>query len=216
MSTDVIVSLISSIIGGVLVAVINLVFSRNRTNAEAKKFLAETEKIKVETEKIRYEIEKLYSNISASTKEKIIYDGTAGINGYDIIESVGCNTKDGVLIFEKLNGSLFLGKYQCDGKTYDYLPKNILLGGARKLRVTCEVKVTEGSCRLNFVFRPQESTGELSSPLRTTISQTTWKSIDLYFRIPASDDATLQIFLEPEAEIGSLQLRNLVLAENAI
>ena len=215
MPTDILVSLISSIIGGVLVAVINLIFAKNRTNAETKKFLAETDKIKAETEKIRYEIEKLYSNFASSAQEKIIYDGTKGINGYDIVEYLGCAIKDGVLIFEKLNGSFFLGKYLYDGKTFDFLPKNILIGSARKLRISFETKVTEGSCRLNFVFRPKESTGELAI-LKIVVSQTDWKKSDLYFRIPASDDSTLQIFLEPESENGSLQLRNLVLAENSI
>ncbi|MCK6568530.1 MAG: hypothetical protein L6Q45_12675 [Anaerolineales bacterium] len=216
MSSDVIVSLISSIIGGVFVAAINLIFTRNRTNAEAKKFLAETEKIKVETEKIRSEIEKINSNILSASQEKIIYDGTKGINGYDITNSLGCNTKDGVLVFEKLNGSFYLGKYFYDNKIHDFLPKNVLISGARKLRVTCEAKVTEGSCRMSFVFRSQDSTGEFATPLRITVSQANWKNIDLYFRIPAANDSTLQVFLEPESETGSLQLRNLVLAENSV
>jgi hypothetical protein len=53
MSDPVAVALISSMIGGLLVAVVNFLFYRPKIAAETKKLLAEAEKVRVEIEKIR-------------------------------------------------------------------------------------------------------------------------------------------------------------------
>jgi len=52
MSDSLIIGLVASIFGGALVAITNHIFTRNRTNAEAKKLEAEAEKIKAETAKL--------------------------------------------------------------------------------------------------------------------------------------------------------------------
>lgn len=62
-STEIIVSLITSIIGGVVVAVIHELFNRKKTSAEVEKILAEAEKFRVETAKTRKEIEKLNASL---------------------------------------------------------------------------------------------------------------------------------------------------------
>lgn len=51
MSDQVIVALIASFIGGLLVAITNQLFTREKTHAEAKKTEAEADKIKAETTK---------------------------------------------------------------------------------------------------------------------------------------------------------------------
>lgn len=53
--TEVIVSLISSVIGVLLVAVVSYVLTRRKTHAETEKLIAETEKIKAEAEKVKTE-----------------------------------------------------------------------------------------------------------------------------------------------------------------
>jgi hypothetical protein len=55
----IIVALITSLIGGVLVAVINFFFLKDKTLAEKEKMLAEAEKIRTETLKIRKEAENI-------------------------------------------------------------------------------------------------------------------------------------------------------------
>jgi len=52
MSDSLIIGLVASIFGGALVAITNHIFTRNKTNAEAKKLEAEAEKIKAETTKL--------------------------------------------------------------------------------------------------------------------------------------------------------------------
>lgn len=214
MPTEIIVSLISSIVGGLLVSIVNFILARNKNRAETEKFIAETDKIRAETSKIRIEMEKLNISISSSANEKIIYDGTKGIEGYDITESLGCTIKDGALIFGKLQGGFSLCKYINDGKVKEFLPKNILLEGTRKIRVSCEAKITEGSCDLVFLFKPPTNAGVLEMRY-ITLEQTDWRKTDLYFRVPSNEDCALKIYLEPKSANGSLQLRNLVLAERS-
>jgi cell division protein FtsB len=63
MSEAIIISLVSSLIGLVLVAIVNIVFTRRKTLAETRKLIAEAEKLKAETEKTRIETSKLNSEI---------------------------------------------------------------------------------------------------------------------------------------------------------
>lgn len=214
MTSEIIASLVSSIIGGLLVALINSFLVRKKTQAETVKFLAETDKIKVETEKIRAEMEKISTSISSANTEKILYDGTSGIEGYDITETFGCIVKEGAVIFTKLDGGFVLCKYVEHGKAKEFLPKNELIEGARKLRVSCEVKVTEGSFDLVFLFKPYTLAGVLEIRY-VSIDETEWKNTDLYFRVPADKDCVLRVYLEPKSTSGSLQLRNLFVAERS-
>jgi hypothetical protein len=70
MSEQIIMALISAVIGGLLVAVVNHLFIRRKTEAEAEKFLAEAEKMRAETAKVRVETKQLiaYSNPSMADK----------------------------------------------------------------------------------------------------------------------------------------------------
>lgn len=80
MTEGITIALISSIIGGLLVAIVNQLFTRKRTEAEAEKLRAEaesikteasaqTEKIKAEAEKIKAEAEKIRHEISRASAE---------------------------------------------------------------------------------------------------------------------------------------------------
>lgn len=57
MSDQVIIALIASVLGGLLVAITNQLFTRDKTRAEAKKVEAEADKIKAETAKLLKEID---------------------------------------------------------------------------------------------------------------------------------------------------------------
>jgi len=61
MPSDIVSALLSSLVGGLLVAIVTLFLTRRRTDAETKKLLAETEKTKVETQKLLAEFSKLIS-----------------------------------------------------------------------------------------------------------------------------------------------------------
>ncbi len=66
---EILVALISSFIGGLLVAIVNQLFTRSKTKAEAEKFRAEAEKTRAETEKTRAEVEKIRTEISKVSSE---------------------------------------------------------------------------------------------------------------------------------------------------
>jgi len=66
---EILVALISSLIGGLLVAIVNQIFTRSKTEAEAEKFRAEAEKTRAEAEKTRVEVEKIRTEISKVSSE---------------------------------------------------------------------------------------------------------------------------------------------------
>jgi hypothetical protein len=224
MATEIITSIISSIIGGLLVAIVNHVFTRKKTEAETDKLRAETEKIRAEAEKIRTEIGGLRNTVeeasylASATSDKNIYDSTSsGIEGYDV-EGTDLVFRDGVLFFQRLFGRFSLQKYMYEGKERNFLPKNELIVGERKIKVSCEVKITQGECLFIIMFSPYPK-GTALQIRNIEINNTDWKRVDTYFRIPSNIDCYLNIFLEPPsseiAEKGSLQLRNLIVSERA-
>ena len=70
MPNEVVTSLISSIIGGLLVAIINNLFMRERNQAEVEKLRAEAGRIRdAESEKLRAEAELMRAEASKVTSE---------------------------------------------------------------------------------------------------------------------------------------------------
>lgn len=63
MLNEIAVALISSLIGGLLVAVINHLFTKRKTEAETDKIRAEADKIRAESEKIRLETAKFQNEV---------------------------------------------------------------------------------------------------------------------------------------------------------
>lgn len=237
MPTEIAVSLISSVVGGLLVAVLNHLFTRRKTEAEVEKLRAEAGRIKAETEKVRAEtgkfsaeFEEVTASITEATyyttlaaNERIIYDGTSGIEGYDIevvreSRKFGHAFKNGTLIILRASNrgvyQLQLCKYIFNGNESEFIPKNELLAGKRKLRITFEARVTRGSRTLIFAFiaLPRNS---LLDKREVTIEQASWMRTDLYFRVPPHEDCLLQIVDLYGSQPGSLLLRNLVLAERS-
>ena len=221
MPTEIITSLISSIIGGFLVALVNILFTRKKTEAETEKLRAEADKIKAEAEKVRAEIGKLSTAVeeanyysSPTADERILYDGTHGIEGYDITGLESYAFRDRVLIIQKPDQGFALRKYIYDGKEWAYIPKNELIAGERKLRVSCEAKVIKGSLRLVFIIESQAEARFIEDK-SITIDQTDWTKVDLFFRVPPHIDCLLRIYVKSDIDTGSFQLRNLTIAERS-
>jgi len=234
MPPEIVIGLISSLVGGLLVAVANNFLVRKKTDAEAAKLRAEADKANAEADKVRIESKKLAAEIeklnsvvleanyyaTSSANERIIYDGRKGIEGYDL-KALGKSRvfheiKNGVLVIRRSSDK---GVYQIQVCTYvydsrekEYLPKNELLTGPRKLRVSCEAKVTQGYHSLLFAVTSIPR-NELLDRNEVIVDQAEWTEISLYFRFPSYCDCVLQIIDLPKSQPGSLQLRKLVLAE---
>jgi hypothetical protein len=87
---NIINTLLAGLLSGVVVAVLNYVFTRRKLIAEAKKAEVETEKISLEIDKLRLELRQNTEDISAtinyqlpSISESIIYDSQNRDIGFD-------------------------------------------------------------------------------------------------------------------------------------
>ncbi len=237
MFPEVIASLISAVVGGFLVAVVNHLFTMKKTDKEAKKFEAEAKKLEAEAEKIRVETAKIlaeFGKLNATIKDanyRIIYDGRQNADigdfepkpnkmpdGEDKEIAQGLfSVKEGILIVERKNIGgrfhVFLRKYVNDGKERDdYLPKNELLEGKRRLRVSFDAKVTKGSHTLLVILKNPETERWLAHQ-KVVIDYYEWKPIELIFRVPPSENCYLRFDDQAITILGSLHLRNLTFAE---
>lgn len=68
---NIMVALISSVIGGFLVAIVNHLFTRKKTEAETEKMRAEAEKLRAEAEKIKSEISKASSETKVAVEQAV-------------------------------------------------------------------------------------------------------------------------------------------------
>jgi hypothetical protein len=165
MPTEVTAALISSIIGGLLVAIVNQLLTKRRTDAEIDKFKAEADKFRAEAEKIRSEIGDLKTTVGEANyyanpvpSERIIYDGTKGITGYDIDTITGTlEIKDGSISYQsEYVGEFRLSKYMYGDSEKSFLPKNELIT-VRRLRISYEAKVTRGKYGIFVIIRSAQS-----------------------------------------------------------
>lgn len=229
MTSEIIASLISAIVDGLLVAVVNHMFTRKKTEAEVKKLEMEARKIEVETTKILTEFGKLSTTIKDGNY-RIIYDGRQNADAGDFDSKAEklpnsddaaaqglFSVKENALSIERQNTTgrfqIFLRKYYYDGKELDdCLPKNELLDGKRKLRVRFDAKVTKGSHTLLIVVKNPETQIWLAHK-KLAIDFTDWKSIELIFRIPPNEPCFLRFDDQELTAISNLHLRNLTFAE---
>jgi hypothetical protein len=70
MPEQIIIALISALIGGLLVAVVNHLFTRRKTEAEAEKFLAEAERMRAEAEKVKVETKQFIAHSNPNMADK--------------------------------------------------------------------------------------------------------------------------------------------------
>ncbi|HXD32971.1 MAG TPA: hypothetical protein VN643_17740 [Pyrinomonadaceae bacterium] len=245
MPNEVITTLISSLVGGLLVAIVSHFLTRKKTEAETEKFKAEADKIRAEAEKARAETTKLMSEVErlnvsvedanynrANVKETVLYDSKKGIFGTDFEGLSGVIPGDekreighgavrvdhGTLIIERTNASgsfiVYLRRYSINGKEKDYIPKNEGVEGSRKLRFSCEAKVTRGACTLHIVIG-ENLTNKILESKMLSFAQEKWSKIDLVFRISPSSDCYLQIHHSNIPQPSNLLLRNMFLADRS-
>lgn len=238
MTPEILSSLISAIIGGVLVATINALFVRKKTEAETEKLRAETEKIRAETAKLSSDIQKLNTTMDESAyyrpleqREQVIFDSEQGIDQFDLdgfgatlstdeTKQVGkgkLSFAQGSAVIERFDTyggfCLTVRKYIYEKSVYDYLPKNPLANGQRKIRFSCQAKVSKGESALFIALTETDNIGNNLDAKHFSVNQNDWQNIDLYFRIRADMNCRLQIVQISISEINTLVLRNLVLAE---
>ncbi len=221
MQTEILTALISSIIGGLLVAVVNHLFTRRKTNAEIEKLKAETQKIMAEGEKIRSEMMHLNTALSEASyydstqvTEKVVYDGRHGILGQDITSEFDKYTiQQGVLVIQDSSASLVLRLYTYDGKEFEFIPKNEIVSGKRRFHISCELKVVRSPYDVNIFMWDCLEEEDSVDDRQITITQSEWTKTDLYFRVRNDMDYLVHILAERASGTGSLQIRNLVVAE---
>lgn len=218
MQTEIITALISSIIGGILVAIVNHIFTRKKTIAEIDKIKAETHKTNAEADKIRKEMMHALNEVGyydpTEVSEKVIYDGTRGFQGYDIAAQFSqYSIQQGVLVIQDDEVGLALQKYVSDGMESEIIQKNLLVAGKRKFHISCELKAIEASFEVNIFMWDELEEEESVDDRIITVADSEWRKADLYFRARPDKNYLVRILVTRLSNIGSLQIRNLVVAE---
>ncbi len=244
MSDTIIVSIITSIIGASLVTLISHFLTRKKNDAEIEKLRAETQKALADAEKTRAETSKLLSEVSSKIDKstydegnrqvRILYDSKRGMTNFDftgenatvssdpskLLGKGKLTVRQNTVFVERVNiegGYLAcLHRYIIDGESREFIPKNDLAAGNRKLHLSCDVKITLGQAKLSVHFMKQasyENLTEFSLKIEELNSSDDWKNVSLFFIIPSAQDTFLG-FLEFDAtENHTLLIRNVLLEE---
>lgn len=225
--------LISGIVSGIIVALLNFFFTRRKTAAEI-------ENLKANTAKIMQELGGISSAVTqiADSAQKIIYDGKGKDAGFDFqgVEERLYNAKsqplsdygrgnlvfdnDGVLNVSRTNTvgryTILLKSYYFNGEKSTSISRNDLLSGDRRFRVKFETKTVGAAHTLRVVLK-NEQTGKWLDQKEQTISGNVWTPIRMYFAISPSEECRLRIddFNVTEAP-SSVQIRNFVLTESSV
>lgn len=87
LTNSIITAVLSGLVSGIGVALLNYVLTRKKTDAEIQKIQAEAQKARAETDKIVAELKNVSATVSytlADTAEQILFDGKSHIDGFDI------------------------------------------------------------------------------------------------------------------------------------
>ncbi len=235
---QVLIPVSSGLLSGVVVAIINQIFTRRKSAAETKKLEAETDKLRAETQKLFAEMGRIASTVQevsyklSQAGEKVIYDGANQCDGADfsgqgerffgestdIPKGLGSlRVEQGVLNVQRTNtGGRFritLLKYVYANIVRDYIPKNDLIAGKRLLKLTCDVKAVGGVHTVIFVMKKKQD-GAWLAKHEQTFTQNEWLPVEAYLRIPPNEECYLIIDDQGVSQSNSsLQLRKLTLSE---
>lgn len=230
----VVAALISALVGGVAVALLNFWLTREMRAAEFQK-------IKLEIEKTRREVGSISSAVSYQTfdaQEQMVYDGRKQDVGFDF-EGLGerlykriddvdqpiSGPAQGSLSFEdggllNINRtntegrfSIYLKSYYFGGTKYLTIPGNPRLTGERRFRVRFEAKAIDSSHTLRVVLRNKK--GEWLDENEQSITSNMWTPMkNFYFVISPSEECQLWIDdIDVTKAPSSVQIRNFVLTE---
>lgn len=232
-------SLLSGVVGGVIVAVVNYYLFKRKTIAEVSKIEAETEKTRAETKKLLSEFEDISATVGYKlndSDERIIYNSNTKSDPFDFkgVEGQLWNNEQqnhigpkgkGTLTMEKgvinIKRSDNLGRYEAwlqryvyDGVELQHIPKNEIIAGKRKLRVSCQAKAIGSDHSLEFVIKDEKTGTVPAHSKQKIIGNNNWVPVDLYFQVSPTEDYIFRIYdLEITTIPSSVQIRSLVIAE---
>jgi hypothetical protein len=125
----------------------------------------------------------------------------------------------GVLSIQRSNAEgrfeVWLRSYAQGGVEKSLITGNNAISGSRSLRISCEVKVIGGDHTLKFVLKNEKTNKWLANAQRR-ITSDTWTPVDVYLRVPPSEECRLRIDDQDVSHApSSVQLRNIEVAEKA-
>jgi len=233
LASSIITAVVSGLVGGTGVALLTNFLNKRKTNAEIQKWQAEAEKTAAETQKIKSELATVSYTISASPEEVII-DGRSGIDGFDVKGSEGqfwsnnsqpispkgqgsLKFENGVLNVQRTNTDgryelLFL-RYMYKSGEHSLIPKDDLISGKRKLRVSCEAKSAGADHTLRFMIRDPSTKQRLAED-RVKVTTNQWTSFQAFLSADPGVDGQFRIDDEEVSQApSSVQIRNIVLTQ---
>lgn len=174
------------------------------------------------------------ASISSTVAEQILYDMSQGHDPFDFKgvegrryigdkptgpKGLGRLTiePNGVLNLQRENTEgrfeIHLCRYRYGDSEQTMVPKNELVSGERKLRVSCEAKVIGGEHTLRFVLKNPDNLGGLPYE-NVRVASNEWTPIDVYFQCTPSVGFFLRIDDQDVSQVpSSVQIRELVVAE---
>lgn len=149
---------------------------------------------------------KIYKRNEAGKDVPITSQGTGSISFDKGIINVERTNKDG-------RYEIWLQSYSYENGINQFIPKDVLGEGSKRIRLSCEVKVTHGQHTLKFIFKGQETQQWLGHGERTFVADK-WTPVTLYINVSATENCKLRI---DDQEItnspSNILIRNFVLAE---
>jgi hypothetical protein len=222
---------VSSVIGGIVVAVANHLLTRRKTAAEIEKLKAEADLTRAQARQITDNLTNLSDKVGyklpdvAEQNETILYT-SADSDSFDfrvakVDKAEGeLEIEDGILRISRANTAgtlqLWLESYRYPGKgRQKILPKNENISGDRKLRASCEVRTIGGEHTILFIIKGENTPiGVHIAEKRERITSNDWTPVDAFFRVPTYQNCHFRIDDRSVSTAGSkLQIRKLVLAE---
>lgn len=232
---NIFISLVSGVVAGTLTVIGDRLLGRDKSiksqlfslRVQAERTRAETARLSAQEREMKRRFELMEASL-AETKyhlvqvvdENIIFDGTDGIEGYDIVAAGRKSNfhffNNKVLIIDRMGKKgvcqLQLRKYLVDGREYDFLAGEPRARGKRRLRVSFDARVLDGPHCISMALTSFQD-DQLLEKRDLTISSKEWEDHDLYFEVSARRDCLLQIIDLYQLRSGDMQIRNLVLAE---
>lgn len=232
---NIFISLVSGMVAGTFIAIadrlldnrksiksqlFSLRVQAERTRAESARLANQEREIKRRFELMEASLAETKYHLVQVVDENIIFDGTEGIEGYDIVAAGRRNNfhffNNKVLIIDRMGKKgvcqLQLRKYLVDGKEYDFFAGEQHARGKRRLRVSFEARVLDGEHTIAVALTSFQDE-KLLDKRELTIASKDWEDHDLYFEVSARKDCLLQIVDLYQTRSGDMQIRNLVLAE---
>lgn len=225
----IIVALISSIVGGILVALTNYFLFHKKLDAKLESLIVENNKGKNVISRI---INQMYyksvtdnqscNDSSTDTLQKFLYDGTLGIKGFDFKKEYGnCVFKDGEIWVEGKKdeegvyegAALELRNYIYEGKERDYIPRNELMTGSRKFYISFETKIIGiiNAVKIGIDLRSIE--GHRLDFSSNIIENTEWTKTEWFFKSSKADDCRFTLIIRNSKSPFIIQIRNFIVKE---